>query len=393
MFNEPTTTSMLVLTVAALGCLTGMFVAISAIRIRMPLLRDRRFGGTNYATFDGSWLAMRVKGNSAPFKTIPIKRYFVFAAICAGSTLVLSFAVLQMYVVSQLIQAGTLQAALKDYVGAERSFRRAVILGKMYRSPRLKLVEALLLQGKLKEAMPEARLVTETDPENAHALILFGDCLICDNRPAEAERVYRRTIAVAPRLAAAYCKLGDAFQRQGRINDAQAEYEYCITISPSNVEALMNLGFLLINHGQSYDGLTYLKRAVDENPNNVVATNAFGLACASQHMFEKASVLFQSAINIDPEFADGYFNLGSALKDMQETAGSLAAYRSYLRKCRLGAGDEIAISRACEEINRMQVKETLSKKTTGGLGTHTVPPDQRRDSTMSVVSTYIHSEN
>ena len=70
---------------------------------------------------------------------------------------------------------------------------------------------------------------------------------------AEAERLYRRALAVDPRSGDAANKLGLLLAKAGRTDEARRLFELAISIRRDDSSAINNLGVLYINTGQTND--------------------------------------------------------------------------------------------------------------------------------------------
>lgn len=89
--------------------------------------------------------------------------------------------------------------------------------------------------------------------------------------------------------------LGIAYNRRKQVENAKSHYEQAIA---SNVDKMLKLG--------AYNNLGALQRATGD--------------------LNAAKTAFQTAVNIDPNFATGYYNLGLTLKAMGNLKEAIAAY-------------------------------------------------------------------
>ncbi len=88
---------------------------------------------------------------------------------------------------------------------AEPSFREAIKLNPKVMAARVNLANVLHSLGRVDEAIAELRLVLESEPDNVLALANLGQMLgeAGPRNFAEAERLCRRAVELAPKLATA----------------------------------------------------------------------------------------------------------------------------------------------------------------------------------------------
>jgi Flp pilus assembly protein TadD len=81
-------------------------------------------------------------------------------------------------------------------------------------------------------------------------------------RLPEAEREYRRALALDPAHAGARGNLGPLLARMGRAREAAEELRRLVAEDPENVSALTNLGVVLIQQGRAGEARRYLEDAL-----------------------------------------------------------------------------------------------------------------------------------
>ena len=121
--------------------------------------------------------------------------------------------------------AGLLSEDDWDWEGAEREFRRALELNPGHATAHQWYAEFLLILGRTKEAMEEARKAVELDPLSPVMNARLGLVHYFDRRFEEAERQFRTTIALDPDFAQAHLFLAFVLAAQSRLDEALAEAE------------------------------------------------------------------------------------------------------------------------------------------------------------------------
>lgn len=150
------------------------------------------------------------------------------------------------------------------------------------------------------------------DSERARsAYELYARASMLDEDPAtfdEAEKLYRRAVALDPALAIAYTNLGNVRFRRGDADGAEKLYRRAIGIDADQPEAHYNLGYVHLERGDA--------------------------ASAIEH--------FDRAITRDPRFSDAHFNAAMAHEQLGDRQRARTHWRRYLELEPDGAWADIA---------------------------------------------------
>jgi tetratricopeptide (TPR) repeat protein len=110
---------------------------------------------------------------------------------------------------------------------------------------------ALQLLGRSDEAIPTLEWAVRLAPEAPDRLHALGLAYEAAGRPASSiEPLYRRALAVQPRLAEVRLSLGRLLQREGRVDEAVAELERARAEEPWNDRIVFQLGAALAESGR-----------------------------------------------------------------------------------------------------------------------------------------------
>jgi predicted Zn-dependent protease len=159
---------------------------------------------------------------------------------------------------NQLIEAG-------DLAGAERA------LGSlMGANPDGHLLAAMgtvkLRQNQVRDAENLfARAVASAPKEPMHAVNL-GRARAAMGQTEEAIAAYRTAIKLHPGLATAYFELAALQQRSGRLEEAESTYRKLLRETPDNSQAKLMLGWVLMEAGKPGDAEALLRRTLDTTP-------------------------------------------------------------------------------------------------------------------------------
>lgn len=153
----------------------------------------------------------------------------------------------------------------------------------------------------------------EKAPDCPRALNNLGNALIDGGRLSEAERVYRRALAVDADDPELHSNLGRALFLQGRAKDAVVHYTRALTLNPSLAETHYNLGIALTQAGLKKEAIDHYRLAVRTEPGYANAHNNLGAALAAQGRLDEAMHHYRRALAADPDHAEAHNNLGLAL--------------------------------------------------------------------------------
>ncbi|MCP4490852.1 MAG: tetratricopeptide repeat protein [Gammaproteobacteria bacterium] len=118
--------------------------------------------------------------------------------------------------------------------------------------------------------------------------------------------------------------------KSNQFKSAIEELEYLSNTAADLEYIFTNLGLAYINT-ENYKGAEQaFQRAISQNNSDVVAYNHLGIISRMQGRFDKARLAYEEAIDIDPEYAQAYLNLG-ILYDiyLQDLKRALIQYQTY----------------------------------------------------------------
>jgi tetratricopeptide (TPR) repeat protein len=147
-----------------------------------------------------------------------------------------------------------------DWTGAEQEYKLAINLNPGNSPTRTLYSNLLLEEGRLPEALSEARAALQLDPlsvlanDNLAAVLYFsGDY---DKSIAQS----RKTLEFDPRSPEAHRHLGLGYAQKGLATDAIRELQEAVTLSQGSDEALAELAYVLAVSGDRNRALAILQR-------------------------------------------------------------------------------------------------------------------------------------
>jgi tetratricopeptide (TPR) repeat protein len=181
--------------------------------------------------------------------------------------------------------------------------------------------------GDLGEADRLYRRVLAIDPGHADSLHLLGLTLARSGRGEEAAGLIGKAIAARPDFALAHYNLGNVLRQLGRGEDAVEAYRHAIRLEPNSPAALVNLGVTLRALGRAEEAVDAYRRAIARQPDNADAHYNLGVALRGLGRLEAAADAYRRAVALRPDHADAHGNLGATLLALGRAGEALSACR------------------------------------------------------------------
>lgn len=127
----------------------------------------------------------------------------------------------------------------------------------------------------------------------------------------EAIKVYSEYIRLNPADIAALYNRGRAYEESEKYDLAIADFESVLALDEDHVQANMSMAIDLYFRQQDYSAaVKYLDHAVVRGKNNAKAYTLRGKVYHRLGTMDKALKDYNTAINVDPDYADAYYARG-----------------------------------------------------------------------------------
>jgi tetratricopeptide (TPR) repeat protein len=227
-------------------------------------------------------------------------------------------------------------------------------------------------------------------PASLKAQLRWADVLDSEGEFELAEQAYLRALALRPFHAAARNNLGRSYLVRGRLDEASLQFQALLERSPDNVPARMNLGQTYFRQGQMSEArnqyeaalgfdltqgraqlriaqiglhengstaeiLDWLDRAWEagERSVDVFVSRAIALRRAGQ--LAEALSAYQSAIAINADSPDVWYNLGNLYVEQGNETAAAQAYVEAIRNAEEGS----VIRRSAQDrLRALKVRQT-----------------------------------
>jgi superkiller protein 3 len=147
---------------------------------------------------------------------------------------------------------------------------------------------------------------------------------------ADAETLWRTTIARNPNAWMAYDNLGILFSRKGETDEALALFQKTLAIRPDDALARNNLGLVLCQQGRMDEAIVQFQMALATLPDSALIRNSLGKALLAKGQQREAAIQFQKVLENDPLDPKANYYLGIALFQTGRMDEALAHFQKAL---------------------------------------------------------------
>ena len=166
-------------------------------------------------------------------------------------------------------------------------------------------------QGRDNQAEIICRRILDNWPDCVQAAAMLGLLLIQNGRPAEAIQALQTVLRLNPNDFTALNNLGLALHRCGRLEDAAKAFSRVLDVKPDYLKAYYNLGNVFQDMGNTDATIECYRAALELIPDDSRAQHMMGRLYLEHHYLNKARAHFETAVKLDPQFADAWMSLAS----------------------------------------------------------------------------------
>ena len=240
---------------------------------------------------------------------------------------------------------GRAARALGQLGSAEGHFRRAMALDPDEAAALLDLAAVLRAQGRRDESdalMSRARELRPNDPANLQNI---AEALRKEQRYDDALAAYREVLAISPDFALAHAGMGDTLFRLERYEESFDAMERALSSQP-DLEAAGSLHSLAGQAAQRLNRVDqaahHYAEAVRIDPRDSASIDRLAMVRFGQQQYEAALALYRNLLELTPDSAQTYSNLGATLYYLGRTDEALRHFERaveidpYLETARAG---------------------------------------------------------
>jgi tetratricopeptide (TPR) repeat protein len=158
----------------------------------------------------------------------------------------------------------------------------------------------------------------------------LGNLLDRSGRVDQAYRHYALALQGKPDLAGGWSNLGVTAQRLGRPDEALDHFATALRLDPDHVDATMNRANVLFAMGRIGEAAAGYRRVVALRPDHAAARNNLGVLLLAQGDAVGAAAHLEAAVTARPGFPRAWASLGEAYERLGRPSDAAAAYRRAL---------------------------------------------------------------
>jgi predicted Zn-dependent protease len=247
-------------------------------------------------------------------------------------------------------ELAALHAANGDELACDAAYAR--FTGLVALDKHLAEAHAALANHRLDAAEALLRQQLTRDPRDPAALRMQADIAAEREDYVEAERLYARSLEMAPGYARARFDLARTLHTQQKAQPMLPLLERLLRLEPGNLQyrSLQASAFGLL--GQNERSLEILEAMIEEFPDNETLRIHYGNTLRTGGRSEEAVAAYRKATEIRPGCGEAWFCL-SNLKTFRFTAGDVGTMREQAGIADLGDDDrlqlEFALGKALED--------------------------------------------
>jgi serine/threonine protein kinase/tetratricopeptide (TPR) repeat protein len=201
--------------------------------------------------------------------------------------------------------------------------------------------------GKYEEAAAEFEKASVLEPTLDDAAAGRARAYVNLKRLDDAEKAYRKAIALRPNYWANYNRLGNFYLMQGRSDEAAQMYSQVISLVPDSFVGYNNLGLARLQQARYAEAVPLLERSLEIRKTSD-ATSNLGTAYFALHRYADAAHAYEQAAALNDKNFIVWGNLGDAY---YWTPGRRGEAPSAYRKAIAIAGEALRVNKLDADTN------------------------------------------
>jgi tetratricopeptide (TPR) repeat protein len=225
--------------------------------------------------------------------------------------------------ISQTVQEGHCPEALPQL--------QAMVKRDPHNFPALSLAGFCLRQaGRLESALNLFQRASKENDLNAVPIADAASCLFDLGRKAEAEKEYRRALALDPAQAMAATNLARILRQRGDRKGAMAVLDTALRSGAHEPEIFLERGVSRAESGSLEPALLDFREAARRSPANPVPLENAARAAYDLHRFGESVQLYEQLLRIAPNRLDLWKTTGALYLELDDKDSALRCFRRAL---------------------------------------------------------------
>ncbi len=207
-------------------------------------------------------------------------------------------------------QHGIMHLFRGDGDAAAEEFENALEKRPEYIPYQLNKARALLMAGKLSEALSEVEKVIDRDRENAEAYVVRAAIWRKDDNREWGIADMSAAIALEPQNFYFYLNRAQLYAEEDDYDKALEDLDRASEWGPRQPAVYIYRGYIKGKHEEYEQAAEEFRRALKYDPRNVFALFNLGLALLKSEEYEAADDALSDCIDISENFASAYYYRG-----------------------------------------------------------------------------------
>jgi protein O-mannosyl-transferase len=217
----------------------------------------------------------------------------------------------------------------------------------------LSLGNALLLKGRVDDAITQYQQTVQIKPGDTQALLDLGNALLRKGRVDEAITQYQKVLQIDPTFAVAHNNLGTIFLREGNVDEAVNQYQQALQIKPDEAEFHNNLGRALLQKDSVDEAIAQCQKALQIKPLFAEAQFDLGNALRQEGRLDEAITHYKNAVQIEPDNTSFRIKLGNTLLQNGHMDEAIPHFQRVLAIDPTNAGIYLNLGLCFSQLGRM----------------------------------------
>ena len=190
-------------------------------------------------------------------------------------------------------------------------------------------------EGKAVEAEAAWSALAKAHPSNPEPLAHMGLLEARQEHYAQAVLLYRKALALDPKMPGLRLNLGLALFKDGQYKDAIQIFDPLLKAQPPSSPEIDRLSILI---GMSYYGLgqyvqaiPYLKQAASHDAQNLPLRLTLAHSCLLSKQYQCVLDAYHEILALNAESAEADMLVGEALDEMKDSTGAIQEFRAAIQ--------------------------------------------------------------
>ena len=215
---------------------------------------------------------------------------------------------------------------------AAQKFRLALVQAPDDAILHLEFAELLRDLGDRAGAIEQLEIVTLLLPHRADPYEKLGNLSYQTGRIADAEKYFRKSLALNPDSSEVLNGLGLVLAGQQKFSEAIGFYEQALQLRPPNSVMLrVNLALVLVNQEKTSEAIGQYREVLLLEPTNEIACINLGVLLLDQEKYAEAAAQFRRALQSYSRSPNAHVGLGVALEHQTNVIEAITNYQEALR--------------------------------------------------------------